>query len=75
MISKMDSGEYYCEARNSVGHRRCPGKRMQVGKQGILRSAGVRVGCGLVVIEAPRGWMEGLSDLKDGWKKCKMSLL
>ncbi|XP_059133570.1 junctional adhesion molecule B [Peromyscus eremicus] len=30
MISKMDSGEYYCEARNSVGHRRCPGKRMQV---------------------------------------------
>lgn len=34
MISKMDSGEYYCEARNSVGHRRCPGKRMQVGKQG-----------------------------------------
>ncbi|GAB1300393.1 Junctional adhesion molecule B [Apodemus speciosus] len=29
-ISKMDSGEYHCEARNSVGHRRCPGKRMQV---------------------------------------------
>ncbi|XP_008845409.1 junctional adhesion molecule B isoform X2 [Nannospalax galili] len=29
-ISKLDSGEYYCEARNSVGHRRCSGKRMQV---------------------------------------------
>ncbi|KAM5276023.1 junctional adhesion molecule B isoform 2-T2 [Hipposideros larvatus] len=29
-ISKLDSGEYSCEARNSVGHRRCPGKRMQV---------------------------------------------
>ena len=32
----MDSGEYSCEARNSVGHRRCPGKRMQVGKHEIL---------------------------------------
>ncbi|XP_053465511.1 junctional adhesion molecule B-like [Nycticebus coucang] len=29
-ISKLDSGEYSCEARNSVGYRRCPGKRMQV---------------------------------------------
>ncbi|XP_006896103.1 PREDICTED: junctional adhesion molecule B [Elephantulus edwardii] len=29
-ISKMDSGEYSCEARNSVGYRMCPGKRMQV---------------------------------------------
>ncbi|XP_064129196.1 junctional adhesion molecule B isoform X1 [Loxodonta africana] len=29
-ISKLDSGEYSCEARNSVGYRRCPGRRMQV---------------------------------------------
>nr|KAF6477760.1 junctional adhesion molecule 2 [Molossus molossus] len=29
-VSKLDSGEYYCEAHNSVGYRRCPGKRMQV---------------------------------------------
>ncbi|XP_023582443.1 junctional adhesion molecule B [Trichechus manatus latirostris] len=29
-ISQLDSGEYSCEARNSVGYRRCPGKRMQV---------------------------------------------
>ncbi|XP_016053126.1 PREDICTED: junctional adhesion molecule B, partial [Miniopterus natalensis] len=29
-VSKLDTGEYYCEARNSVGSRRCPGKRMQV---------------------------------------------
>ncbi|XP_037689096.1 junctional adhesion molecule B isoform X2 [Choloepus didactylus] len=29
-VSKSDSGEYSCEARNSVGYRRCPGKRMQV---------------------------------------------
>ncbi|XP_075398529.1 junctional adhesion molecule B isoform X2 [Tenrec ecaudatus] len=29
-VSKLDSGEYSCEARNSIGYRRCPGKRMQV---------------------------------------------
>uniref|UniRef100_A0A2K6L6S7 Junctional adhesion molecule B n=1 Tax=Rhinopithecus bieti TaxID=61621 RepID=A0A2K6L6S7_RHIBE len=29
-VSKLDTGEYSCEARNSVGYRRCPGKRMQV---------------------------------------------
>ncbi|XP_006878327.1 PREDICTED: LOW QUALITY PROTEIN: junctional adhesion molecule 2 [Chrysochloris asiatica] len=29
-ISKLDSGEYSCEAHNSVGSGRCPGKRMQV---------------------------------------------
>ncbi|KAM9200940.1 junctional adhesion molecule B [Dugong dugon] len=29
-ISQLDSGEYSCEARNSVGYRRCPGKQMQV---------------------------------------------
>lgn len=74
MISKMDSGEYYCEARNSVGHRRCPGKRMQVGKHGILRSAGVGVECGAVMTQGPRAW-KGLSDSKDNWKKCKMSLI
>lgn len=42
----MDSGEYYCEARNSVGSRRCPGKRMQVGKHELLRSTAVWVECG-----------------------------
>ncbi|KAB1283792.1 Junctional adhesion molecule B, partial [Camelus dromedarius] len=35
-VSKLDSGEYACEARNSVGHRRCRGKRMQVGKHEIV---------------------------------------
>ncbi|XP_042637273.1 junctional adhesion molecule B [Orycteropus afer afer] len=29
-VSKLDSGEYSCEARNSVGYSRCRGKRMQV---------------------------------------------
>ncbi|XP_074070028.1 junctional adhesion molecule B isoform X2 [Macrotis lagotis] len=29
-ISKLDTGEYFCEARNSVGHHKCPGKQMQV---------------------------------------------
>ncbi|KAF0882270.1 JAM2 protein, partial [Crocuta crocuta] len=35
-VSKLDSGEYSCEAYNSVGRRRCSGKRMQVGKHEIL---------------------------------------
>lgn len=59
MISKMDSGEYYCEARNSVGHRRCPGKRMQVGKHGDTEKHRCASGCGLVVTEGPRGWVGG----------------
>ncbi|XP_063108609.1 junctional adhesion molecule B isoform X1 [Cavia porcellus] len=29
-VSKLDSGEYSCEAHNSVGYRRCPQKLMQV---------------------------------------------
>lgn len=29
-VSKLDTGKYYCEARNSVGYSSCPGKRMQV---------------------------------------------
>ncbi|XP_058152103.1 junctional adhesion molecule B isoform X2 [Dasypus novemcinctus] len=29
-VSKLDSGEYSCEARNPIGYRRCPGKQMQV---------------------------------------------
>lgn len=55
----MDSGEYYCEARNSVGHRRCPGKRMQVGKHGDTEKPRCASGCGLVVTEGPRGWVGG----------------
>ncbi|EPY79979.1 junctional adhesion molecule B-like isoform 1 [Camelus ferus] len=60
-VSKLDSGEYACEARNSIGHRRCRGKRMQVDDlniSGII--AAVVVGalvisvCGLGVCYAQR---------------------
>lgn len=61
MISRMDSGEYHCEARNSVGHRRCPGKRMQVDVlniSGIIAAvvvvAFVISACGLSICYAQR---------------------
>ncbi|XP_030771035.1 junctional adhesion molecule B isoform X2 [Rhinopithecus roxellana] len=37
-VSKLDTGEYSCEARNSVGYRRCPGKRMQVEETSFQKS-------------------------------------
>ncbi|XP_054985091.1 junctional adhesion molecule B [Sorex araneus] len=60
-VSKLDSGEYYCEARNSVGHRRCPGKRMRIDDlniSGIIAAVVVVVlvisVCGLGVCYAQR---------------------
>ncbi|XP_051675165.1 junctional adhesion molecule B isoform X2 [Oryctolagus cuniculus] len=38
-VSKLDSGEYSCEARNSVGYRRCPGKRMQIEETAFQKSS------------------------------------
>uniref|UniRef100_A0A2K6GX39 Junctional adhesion molecule 2 n=1 Tax=Propithecus coquereli TaxID=379532 RepID=A0A2K6GX39_PROCO len=38
-VSKLDTGEYSCEARNPVGYRRCPGKRMQVEETSFQKSS------------------------------------
>lgn len=63
----MDSGEYSCEARNSVGHRKCPGKRMQVGKNEILgRTNGLQLEHAGIWGRGTRG-EKWLSDLKDKW--------
>ncbi|ELW48928.1 Junctional adhesion molecule B [Tupaia chinensis] len=60
-VSILDTGEYFCEARNIVGHSRCPGKRMQVDDLnivGIIAAAVVVVlvisACGLGVCYAQR---------------------
>lgn len=45
-VSKLDTGKYYCEARNSVGYSSCPGERMQVDDlnlSGIIAAAVVVV--------------------------------
>ncbi|XP_055965281.1 junctional adhesion molecule B isoform X1 [Sorex fumeus] len=72
-VSKLDSGEYYCEARNSVGHRRCPGKRMRIDDlniSGIIAAVVVVVlvisVCGLGVCYAQRkGYFSIESDEDD----------
>ncbi|XP_039713194.1 junctional adhesion molecule B [Pteropus medius] len=48
-VSKLDSGEYSCEARNSVGYRRCPGKRMQVDDLNISGIIAAVVAVALVI--------------------------
>ncbi|XP_075856788.1 junctional adhesion molecule B isoform X1 [Microcebus murinus] len=60
-VSKLDTGEYSCEARNPVGYRRCTGKRMQVDDlniSGIIAAVVVVVlvitVCGLGVCYAQR---------------------
>ncbi|XP_042810440.1 junctional adhesion molecule B isoform X1 [Panthera pardus] len=60
-VSKLDSGEYFCEAHNSVGRRRCHAKRMQVDNLNIRGIIAAVVGvafvisvCGLGVCYAQR---------------------
>uniref|UniRef100_A0ABI7YI07 Ig-like domain-containing protein n=1 Tax=Felis catus TaxID=9685 RepID=A0ABI7YI07_FELCA len=60
-VSKLDSGEYFCEAHNSVGRRRCHAKRMQVDDLNIRGIIAAVVGvafvisvCGLGVCYAQR---------------------
>ncbi|XP_043449750.1 junctional adhesion molecule B isoform X2 [Prionailurus bengalensis] len=60
-VSKVDSGEYFCEAHNSVGRRRCHAKRMQVDDLNIRGIIAAVVGvafvisvCGLGVCYAQR---------------------
>ncbi|KAM6224014.1 junctional adhesion molecule B [Rhynchocyon petersi] len=60
-VSKLDSGEYSCEAHNSVGFRMCPAKRMQVDDlniSGIIAAVVIVVlvisVCGLGVCYAQR---------------------
>nr|XP_045006082.1 junctional adhesion molecule B isoform X2 [Jaculus jaculus] len=72
-VSKKDSGEYYCEARNSIGHRRCPGKRMQVETVNVSGIIAAVVGvafaislCGLGVCYAQR---KGYFSKKNSFQK------
>ncbi|XP_019585414.1 junctional adhesion molecule B isoform X2 [Rhinolophus sinicus] len=75
-VSKLDSGEYSCEARNAVGHRRCPGKRMQVDDRNVsgIITAVVIVAlvisiCGFGVCYAQRKGYFSIENIQDDMQK------
>ncbi|XP_068919070.1 junctional adhesion molecule B isoform X7 [Petaurus breviceps papuanus] len=49
-VSKLDTGEYFCEARNSVGYHKCPGKQMQIDDLNINGILGAVITVALLIL-------------------------